>query len=124
MARIARVIAGVMDETHLIACFRYIENNPVRAKLVEQPEQWIWSSASAHIQAKDDLLVKVNPGLSIVQKEWKQFLSKTESSGQMEIFRKHERTGRPLGNEPFVKMLEKRLGRTLALKKPGQKAKN
>jgi putative transposase len=114
-----------MDEAHLIACFRYIENNPVRAKLVKQPEQWIWSSASAHIQAKDNLLVKVNPGLSIVQKEdWKQFLSKTESSDQMEIFRKHERTGRPLGNEPFVKMLEKRLNRTLIMKKPGQKAKN
>lgn len=98
-----------MDETHLVACFRYIENNPVRAKLVDQPEQWIWSSASAHIKAKDDMLMKVNPGFSILQEDWKQFLSKTESSEQMEIFRKHERTGRPLGDDPFVKMLEKRL---------------
>lgn len=119
-----RFSSFVMDETHLIACFRYIENNPVRAKLVKHPEQWIWSSASAHIKAEDDILVKVNPGLSIVQKNWKQFLSKTQSSDQMEIFRKHERTGRPLGDAPFVKMLEKKLNRTLVLKKPGRKAKN
>ncbi|MFO8048670.1 MAG: hypothetical protein R6U29_06515, partial [Desulfosudaceae bacterium] len=35
----------------------YIENNPVRAKLVRQPEQWTWSSASAHIAGKNDRLV-------------------------------------------------------------------
>ena len=29
----------------VIDYIRYIENNPVRAGLVEQPEDWVWSSA-------------------------------------------------------------------------------
>jgi putative transposase len=119
-----RFSSFVMDETHLLACFRYIENNPVRAKLVQQPEEWPWSSASAHIKAKDDILVKVLPALSIVQDDWKRFLSKTESFDQMETFRKHERTGRPLGSESFVQMLEQKLDRILAPQKPGRKAKS
>ena len=39
-------------------------------------------------------------------------------------FRKHERTGRPLGNEFFVDKLEVTLGRRLKLRKPGPKKKD
>jgi len=90
-----RFASFVMDEPHFLACLRYVENNPVRAKLVKQPQQWPWSSAPAHIKAKDDILVKVSHALSVVQEDWKRFLSKAESFEQMEIFRKHERPGRP-----------------------------
>jgi len=37
--------AGAVDaETYLLACYRYIELNPVRAGLVTRPEDWRWSS--------------------------------------------------------------------------------
>jgi len=36
---------------------------------------------------------------------------------------KHERTGRPAGNIQFIEKLEKSLGVTLKLKKPGRKPK-
>ncbi len=38
-----------------------------------------------------------------------------------EDLRKHERTGRPLGREGFVKKLEGTLGRILRKRKPGRK---
>lgn len=56
-----RFSSFIMDEQYLLACVRYIENNPVRAKLVKSPELWPWSSASAHMQGKDDALVRVAP---------------------------------------------------------------
>jgi putative transposase len=118
-----RFSSFVMDEPNFLFCLRYVENNPVRAKLVKQPEQWLWSSASAHIKAENDILVNVSPVLAMVQDDWKRFLSKPQSFEQMEIFRKHERTGRPLGSESFVQMLEKKLGRVLKPQKPGRKAK-
>ena len=118
-----RFSSFVMDEPHLLACLRYIENNPVRAKLVKQPEQWPWSSAFAHIKAENDILVKVSPALSIVQDDWKSFLSEAESFEQIETFRKHERTGRPLGSASFVQILEQKLGRILKPQKPGRKPK-
>ena len=92
--------------------------------VVKQPEEWTWSSASVHIKAKNDILVNVSPALSIVQDNWKRFLSKTDSSDQMETFRKHERTGRPLGSDSFVQEPEQKLDSNLIPQKPGRKAKS
>ena len=49
-----------MDETYLLATARYVELNPVRAGIVDAPEMYLWSSASAHISGQDDALVKTN----------------------------------------------------------------
>jgi putative transposase len=36
------------DERYWLTCLRYIEQNPVRAKIVVLPEQYRWSSYRAH----------------------------------------------------------------------------
>jgi putative transposase len=38
------------------------------------------------------------------------------------LFRKHERTGRPIGDDAFIERLERLLDRELKPKKPGPKA--
>src|SRR5277367_5266883 len=37
-----------LDELHLEEALRYVELNPVRARMVANPVQWKWSSAAAH----------------------------------------------------------------------------
>ena len=58
-----------MAEKYLLACTRYIELNPVRAGLVKNPENWPWSSASAHLKGENDMLVNASPLLLIVKKQ-------------------------------------------------------
>jgi len=59
-----RFASFIMQENYLLACTRYIELNPVRAKLVTQPEDWPWSSAQAHISGKNSILANTkNPCL-------------------------------------------------------------
>ncbi len=70
-----RFSSYVMDERYLLACARYIENNPVRAKLSDRAEGWRWSSAAAHLSGRDDGLVTVKPMLRLVNKTWAEFLS-------------------------------------------------
>ena len=113
----------MMDEHYLLACTRYIENNPVRAKLAEKAEQWGWSSAAAHISGQNDKLVNVAPLLSIIKGDWGDFLAKGISSPEIDDIRKHEKTGRPLGGVTFVSHLEHLLGRKLRPQKPGRKPK-
>jgi putative transposase len=48
-----RFFSYVLDETYLMAAMRYVERNPVRAKMVEKPWQWEWSSAAAHVGRSD-----------------------------------------------------------------------
>nr|WP_319392688.1 transposase [uncultured Desulfobacter sp.] len=116
-----RFASFIMEERYLLACTRYIEYNPVRAGLVECPEDWKWSSAVAHMDETDDVLVKTSPLLEIVNTPWEAFLSSDIKESEIELFRKHERTGRPLGKTTFVKQLETILDRRLRPKKPGRK---
>ncbi|MBK5276193.1 MAG: transposase [Desulfuromonadales bacterium] len=108
-----------MDETYLFAAVKYIEMNPVRARLVTDPYSWQWSSASAHAAGKDDLLVTVAPLLEMVG-GWQQFLSDVDEEDANKI-RGHERTGRALGDDLFLESLEGTLLRTLKPRKAGRK---
>jgi len=112
-----------MDERHLLACARYVELNPVRAKLVRRARDWRWSSARAHLAGADDTLVSARPLLDLVP-DWADFLRTAPDDDDYAAIRGAERTGRPLGSAAFVARLEKRLGRTLARQKPGPKPKD
>lgn len=109
-----------MDEAYLLACARYVELNPVRAKLVRRARDWRWSSARAHLAGRDDGLVEVAPLLQRVA-DWPGLLSRGLAEDERDAIRRGERTGRPLGAAAFVARLEKRLGRVLARRKPGPK---
>jgi putative transposase len=106
-----RFSSFVMDEMHLMAAVRYVELNPVRAGLVDLPEDYRWSSARAHLRRKNDELVTVDPLLEIVD-SWEDYLQ-DDGVAKYERLRKHEKTGRPLGADKFIEMIEKKTGRTL-----------
>jgi len=108
-----------MDETYLLAAVKYIEMNPVRARLVAEPYDWPWSSACAHAAGKDDQLVKVEPLLEMVG-EWRQFLDDADEEAAAKI-RGHERTGRALGGDLFLDRLEDALQRNVKPRKAGRK---
>jgi len=88
------------------------------------PGDWYWSSVSAHMKGKDDILVKTKPLLEMVNILWEKFLSIDAQEPEIELFRKHERTGRPLGEGPFIKKMEFLLNRKLKPQKPGPKKKD
>ena len=108
-----------MDEQHLLAAARYIELNPVRAGLAADPLDWRWSSARFHVSGRPDPLVK--PGLlSSLVGNWAGFLREHVSG--IDALRKHQATGRPLGNAGFIERCEHALGRILKTGKPGRKS--
>lgn len=47
----------IEDEPYLLDCGRYIERNPVRAKMVEDPKDWIYSSYCVYAYGMKDELV-------------------------------------------------------------------
>jgi putative transposase len=110
-----------MDEAYLLAAAKYIKMNPVRANLTPDPYVWRWSSAKAHADGIDDILVKVSPLLQMVG-DWKLFLRDSDEEDANKI-RGHERTGRALGSDSFLESLELSLMRAVKRRKAGRKKK-
>ena len=110
----------VMDEQHLNATVRYVELNPVAARLCTKPQEWRWSSVHAHLDQEDDELVSVKPMLER-HPNWGDYLDCEQSDELLQLVRMHTRTGRPLGSENFIEKLETVSGRSLKPRKPGRK---
>ncbi len=52
---------------------------------------------------------------------WRRLLTSAITEGELKALRARERTGRPLGDENFLALLEQNLGRNLRRQKPGLK---
>ena len=110
----------VEEEPYLWAVARYIERNPVRAKLVKKAEDYLWSSAKAHVLGiKDNVLSEESWLDERGLKSYREFL-REEDAGIDASIRRSTSTGRPLGSERFIKKLEKILGRDIFPKKGGR----
>ena len=114
-----RFLSYPMDGGHLFAAIRYIERNPVRARLVARAEQYKWSSAPAHVLKSQDKLLSPCPLMREIT-DWAAYLGQTDEDAEVRKLVAHERTGRPLGDKAFVRKLEALTGRTLAPKKRGR----
>ena len=121
-----RFFSSVMDERYTLACARYIERNPVRAKMTKDPCLFEWSSAKIHcgIQERDELGVnKLFKYIEETQDSWKQFIELTDGENEISQIREKTRKGRPLGTSIFLEGLEKKLNRFLTLRSKGRPKK-
>lgn len=75
----------VQKDNHLLEVSRYIVLNPIRAKLVKNPSQWIWSSYSATAGQRSS-----HPCLTI---DWILGQLASERKTAEEIYRKFVRAG-------------------------------
>ena len=112
-----------MDEPHLLSAVRYVELNPVRAGLVKSADEWLWSSARAHLHKEPDLLLDRSPLLDSIA-DWSAYLKGCSSEESLEQLRRHTRTGRPLGDDDFIDNAELLTGRDLRPRRPGRRKEN
>ena len=101
----------VQEDHHAVAVGRYIELNPVKARLARRAESYRWSSASfnAGVRAEDQLVVSRK--LEALTGDWRDVLRQGEREGERERIERHIGTGRPLGSDRWARGLERRLGR-------------
>jgi REP-associated tyrosine transposase len=110
---------AVQKESYLWSVARYIEQNPVKARLTERAEEYPWSSAKAHLLGMpDDLLSKEWLEIS-ERRQYAVFVSQVAAKDD-ELIRKATSTGKPLGNDEFVSIIEIMLGCKFPGDQPGR----
>jgi putative transposase len=108
-----RFYSTILDEPHVYAAVRYVENNPVRAGIVKKPEAYRWASAREHVKGSSDGIVSQRCYLLKEISDWRKYLQEEEDGNLVDKIRKCSLTGRSCGHEAFVEMLEQRLSRRL-----------
>lgn len=104
----ARFQSVPMDEEHFWAALVYVEQNPVRAGLVEECGAWPWSSAREHLgEASRRLVDLVAWRGRHTPESWKLRLELgLRNAALLERIREGTRLGRPLGSEEFLERIE------------------
>ncbi len=104
-----------LDDKYLKLAVKYVENQPVYEKMVRKPENYPWSSASAHVAGRDELQVlslHVWPPKRLLNK-WSDFLKEKLHEEIRERIRTFTQTGRPLGGDKFIDELERKFKQRL-----------
>jgi putative transposase len=120
-----RFLSCMLDDQSVFEEVRFIENNPVRARLVERAEDYPWSSARCHVIGEPDpvLIVGSDTGRTLNRMAgvpmyraipgWRSYLAASGEEGIVKRTRERLKTGRPAGDAEFVRKLEEIVGRRL-----------
>jgi putative transposase len=100
----------VQSEIYLMICQRYIELNPVRAQLVDDPFRYPWSSYrhNAHGHASmllthHELYLRLGDDAATRECAYRALFQDALGAGTLEQLRLSTRVGLPLGTQAFAK---------------------
>ena len=120
----------VSTDQYLLACSRYIEMNPVRAGMVNLPEQYEFSSYRAKIGLKKLDFLDLDPlylGLGKTEGErqykYQKWFQESLSESEWNMIRETIRRNWPYGNQEFQEKIENILGRKFEIRPAGRKQK-
>ena len=115
------------SETYVLACYRYIEFNPVRAGMVRHPRDYRWSSHHANANGETDALVDAHeqylalgrsPGSR--QDAYRQLFHTPADAGQVKAIRDATNGNYVLGNRRFKDEIGRMLDRRVTRGKAGR----
>jgi putative transposase len=127
-----RYKASIIDaEAYLLACYRYIELNPVRASMVEHPIDYPWSSYRVNAGKKPrrqlvmhDIYRGLGNDDSARYYAYRELFSVDLSKDALHDIQRSITFSMPLGNEKFIKQIEQALACKFGYAKLGRPAKN
>lgn len=123
-----RYKACLVDSDHyLLACMLYIELNPVRAWMVELPDDYAWSSFRSNAHCHHDLLLTPHdtyqalaPDPASRRVAYRQLFEDALPAGLVTEIRAHLKQQRAFGGDPFKAWVEARTGRFSGVRPAGR----
>jgi putative transposase len=121
----------VDSEGYCLACYRYIELNPVRANMVAHPQEYPWSSFSVNALGRSNDLIAphecwlaLGPTDAQRRRSYLSLFEQTLDACSIESIRHAVRKGLPTGSDRFKSQIEAALSIKLGNGKRGRPFKN
>lgn len=119
---------AIETEQYLLTCLRYVECNPVRAGMVDRPEQYPWSSYRANAFGIEDPLVTTHPYFTALwgggeerRENYRRLCGMELAQEELAAIRDASQNGWALGAQDFVEAVQARCGRPATRRSRGRK---
>jgi putative transposase len=106
----------IESESYLLRCMRYVELNPVRARVVEHPRDYEWSSYHANACGDEDAVVRVHPYLeqwqpdvAVRRAQYSALCDQGLAERELAALRKAAHDGVAVGSPQFVSDIRQRV---------------
>ena len=110
----------VQSDEHFLMVARYVERNPLRARLVRKAEQWRWSSLWRRGQGDVKLRKFLSAWPVERSRNWVGWVNKSETVSELEDLRISVQRGRPFGDPRWQVRIAKRLDLESTLRPRGR----
>ena len=111
----------IQEDLHLLTVLRYVESNPLRARLTKHAGEWLWSS---------DSLRTTKLGREILSdwpidrpRQWNKLLEEKLPSKELDNLQTSVSRGRPFGSPEWIRKTSDRLGLDFTLHPRGRPKK-
>lgn len=112
----------VQDDDHLLTVLRYVERNPLRARLVRRAENWPWSSLGGR-GADGGTPGFLRRGPCSLPSDWAEVVNEGQTAEELGRIRASVNRGTPFGDERWMKRAAARLGIEASLRARGRPKK-
>ena len=121
----------IETDAYLLACCRYVELNPVRARMTDDPAAYPWSSYRRHAGLENRFgWLDIDPcyeelGISDDERatRYREFVRSAIPVGELELIREALQRGQLTGSERFIGEVEAIIGRRIENRKQGRPRK-
>ena len=122
--------SAVDSDTYLLKCYRYIELNPVAARIVVRPEEYRWSSYQANAWGDRVSYVTPHPEYRALASDdetrcyrYRELFESHLSDEDLHTIRKSAHYCQPLGSDRFRMQIEQKTGKALGYMARGRPRK-
>lgn len=113
----------VENDEYFYQAARYIERNAVRASLVEEADQWQWSSLWRYYHGTVDEKSLLAPWPVDRPRQWRRHVQRPLTDAELDAVRRCVVRGCPLGGDLWTERIVNRLGLEFTLRKRGRPKK-
>jgi len=111
---------AVQEDSYFLNLLRYVEANPLRAKMVPSASHWPWSSLGCDAEVKTKLL---SPWPVDRPRHWPALVDQALPEGQLDRIRTSVVRDRPLGSDAWTRKMAKTMGLQHTLRPRGRPSK-
>ncbi|MEJ0086984.1 MAG: transposase [Pseudomonadota bacterium] len=118
------------SDRYLLACCRYVDQNPVRAKLVSRPQEYRWSSYRARAGLTSCAFLDIDPVLFALaatperrHELYKKLAAAPVDDSELQMIRGSVQRNQLTGEEDFVEAVDRKFGMRVSNRMRGRPRK-